>query len=123
VLNVQPGFELNLNRGQLAFTARGFNMLGMKILVCIGALLTLVAPAVASSAHDPHAVAGTQPAIAVPTSLHWLPGVLLGVMWLVIAAAVIGPLIKWLDLMPKSPQLFEDEHHGHTPSAGAHASH
>lgn len=95
----------------------------MKTVTFIAVLALTALPAVASTGHDPHAVAGTQPAIAVPTSLHWLPGVLLGVMWLVIAAAVIGPLIKWLDLMPKSPQLFEDEHHGHTPSAGAHASH
>ena len=46
---------------------------------------------------------------AIPLSTGWVEGFLLLIVWLFVAAVVLGPLITFLNLEPKSQQQFLDD--------------
>ena len=46
---------------------------------------------------------------AIPLSTGWVEGFLLLIVWLFVAAVVIGPLITFFNLEPKSQQQFLDD--------------
>lgn len=46
---------------------------------------------------------------AIPLSTGWVEGFLLLIVWLFVAAVVIGPLITYFKLEPKSQQQFLDD--------------
>jgi hypothetical protein len=46
---------------------------------------------------------------AIPLSTGWVEGFLLLIVWLFVAAVVIGPLITYFNLEPKSQQQFLDD--------------
>jgi hypothetical protein len=90
-------------------------------------ILLLATPALASSSHE--AVAGSSPAtshysfVPIPGDPSWIGGTLLLALWLTVAAIILGPLVKYFNLMPKTRQVFSDSGHGHSHSAAHTTSH
>jgi hypothetical protein len=50
--------------------------------------------------------AGSVADALIPVSPGWIAGFLLLILWLVVAAIILGPLIRHFQLEPKSAQFF-----------------
>ncbi len=48
-------------------------------------------------------------AVPIPLSTGWVEGFLLMIVWLFVAAVIIGPLVTFFRLGPRSAQLFTDD--------------
>lgn len=57
--------------------------------------------------------AGSGPAVATPTQTWWVGTFLLMVVWVFVAAAVLGPLIHYFALVRPSKQQFADDRKTH----------
>ncbi|HUO10885.1 MAG TPA: hypothetical protein VM008_21465 [Phycisphaerae bacterium] len=65
---------------------------------------------VLGGAATPLLAAGNTPdRVAIPLSTGWVEGFLLLIVWLFVAAVVIGPLITFFHLEPRSSQHFIDD--------------
>lgn len=53
--------------------------------------------------------AATALPVPIPRSTAWVPTLLLAIVWLLAAAAIVGPLLRWLKLPRRSAQLFADD--------------
>jgi hypothetical protein len=73
----------------------------MKRICFILTLFSLATPLCAATADANRA--------AIPLSTGWVEGFLLLIVWLFVAAVVIGPLITFFNLEPRSPQQFLDD--------------
>ena len=73
----------------------------MKQICFIFASLAGATPALAADS--------TAERAAIPLSTGWVEGFLLLIVWLFVAAVVIGPLIRYLHLEPRSQQQFLDD--------------
>jgi hypothetical protein len=51
----------------------------------------------------------TLPEAPVPSSHEYLPTLVLVLLWIVIAAAVIGPIVRYVGKGPRSTQVFADD--------------
>ena len=71
-------------------------------------MLMLLAATPAFAAGGPTSAANSETA-AIPLSTGWVEGFLLLIVWLFVAAVVIGPLITFFNLAPKSQQHFIDD--------------
>jgi hypothetical protein len=71
-------------------------------------IFTLLASATPLLAAD-NAGGGGADRAAIPLSTGWVEGFLLLIVWLFVAAVVIGPLITFFNLEPKSQQQFLDD--------------
>lgn len=78
-------------------------------------LLAMAGEAVARAA-DGVPVAGTNaasplspPTPPVPLSQDWVPGFLLVLVWLLAAAAMIGPVVRYFRCEPRASQAFSDD--------------
>jgi hypothetical protein len=69
---------------------------------------TLFAATPAFAAVGPTSASSAETA-AIPLSTGWVEGFLLLIVWLFVAAVVIGPLITFFSLAPKSQQQFIDD--------------
>jgi hypothetical protein len=67
------------------------------------------APAIPAFAAGGAATATGPESAAIPLSTGWVEGFLLLIVWLFVAAVVIGPLITFFNLAPKSQQQFIDD--------------
>ena len=47
--------------------------------------------------------------VPIPLSTGWVEGFLLLIVWLFVAAIVVGSLVTFFHLEPRSPQLFSDD--------------
>jgi hypothetical protein len=58
-------------------------------------------------------LAAEKPAVPVPVVTDWVPWLLLVLLWILVAAAVIGPVIRYFRAEPRSGQAFSDDRAGH----------
>ncbi|HVX85710.1 MAG TPA: hypothetical protein VH253_13090 [Phycisphaerae bacterium] len=49
----------------------------------------------------------------IPVQTAWVSPFLLMIVWLFVAAAVVGPLIHYFRLVKRSPQVFADDKRTH----------
>jgi hypothetical protein len=63
------------------------------------------------------AASAPAPEALVPIMPGWVPGFLLMILWLFVAAILLGPLIRHFKLEPHSRQSFSDDraHAAHRP--------
>lgn len=47
--------------------------------------------------------------VPIPVQTGWVSPFLLMIVWLFVAAAVLGPLIHYFRLVKRSPQVFSDD--------------
>ncbi len=52
---------------------------------------------------------GSAPAVPVPVSTEWAGSLLLVIVWLLVAAAIVGPVVRFFRIGPRSAQLFSDD--------------
>jgi hypothetical protein len=74
----------------------------MKFLALI--LLLPAIPALAASPDNPDAAR-----VPIPLSTGWVEGFLLLIVWLFVAAVIVGPLVTYFHLEPRSTQAFSDD--------------
>ena len=53
--------------------------------------------------------------VPIPLSTGWVEGFLLMIVWLFVAAVIIGPLVTYFRLERRSPQVFIDDRKSNTP--------
>ena len=101
----------------------------MKIQFFAGTMTALmftamVSPALASGTPHGTTTALQEAAVPVPANPVWVTGLLLMIVWVVVAAVLLGPLIVHFRLLPKGEQVFADDlGGGHSHSAAATTSH
>ena len=59
------------------------------------------------------ALAADKPGVPVPVSPDWAPWLLLVLLWILVTAAVIGPVIRYFRAEPRSSQAFSDDRSAH----------
>ncbi len=52
-------------------------------------------------------------AVAIPTQTAWVSTFLLLIVWVFVAAVIVGPLIRYFKLLKRSPQQFADDRRLH----------
>jgi hypothetical protein len=81
-------------------------------------LLALPALAAASEGHaSASGAAGPEVAVPIPVNPVWVSQLLLVVVWIVVAAVLLGPLVLHFRLLPRTTQLFADDHGAHDATA------
>jgi len=72
--------------------------------------LMLVLPAVPALGAMPDSTLPLDAAhVPIPLSTGWVEGFLLMIVWLFVAAILVGPLVKFFHLEPRSDQVFIDD--------------